>query len=165
MTLSGPGMSLHAVQRARALLVDLDRSRRPADVAQVAAALGHELQLAAAGLVQWLSVEEPHTMPGTPRPVVLATGTQRSRVLEQLAHMGDYGATDFELQADLAIGISSERRRRGELVDAGYVQAAMADEGALTRVHNSSPWTVWQVTDEGRDALKRIGAGEQITLL
>lgn len=165
MSLSGPGMSLQAVQRARALLVDLERSRRPADVAQVAAALSHELQLAAAGLVQWLSVEEPHTAPGAPRPVVLATGTQRSRVLEQLAHMDDYGATDFELQADLAIGISSERRRRGELVDAGYVHASMSDTGPLTRVHGSSHWTVWQVTESGRDALKRIGAGEQIRLL
>lgn len=165
MTLSGPGMSLQSVLRARALLVDLDRSRRPADVAQVVHALQHELQLAAAGLIEYLIVEEPETMPGAPRPIVLATGTQRSRVLEQLAHMAEYGATDFELQADLAIGISSERRRRGELVDAGYVQAAITEGGALTRVHNSSPWTVWQVTAEGVDALKRIGAGEQIRLL
>lgn len=165
MSASGPGISLQAVLRARALLVDLDRSRRPADVAQVVHALSHELQLAAAGLVEYLTVEEPETMPGAPRPVVLATGTQRSRVLEQLAHMADYGATDFELQADLSIGISSERRRRGELVDAGYVQAAMDGVGPMVRVHNSSPWTVWQVTHEGRDALKRIGAGEQITLL
>lgn len=165
MTASGPGMSLQAVLRARALLTDLDRSRRPADVAQVVHALSHELQLAAAGLVEYLATEEPETAPGVPRPVVLATGTQRSRVLEQLAQAGEHGATDFELQADLSIGISSERRRRGELVDAGYVQARMSEDGAVTRVHRSSPWTVWQITDEGRDALKRIGAGEQILLL
>jgi hypothetical protein len=158
-------MSLQAVLRARALLGDLDRSRRPADVAQVVHALQHELQLAAAGLVEHLTVEEPNTLPGAPRPVVLATGTQRSRVLEQLAHMADYGATDFELQADLSIGISSERRRRGELVDAGYVQAAMDGIGPVVRMHGSSPWTVWQVTASGRDALQRIGAGEQIRLL
>lgn len=161
-TTAGPAMSLQALQRARELLRDLDRSRRNADVAQIAHALGHELQLAAAGLVEWLDVKQPQLRAGVPRLVVLATGTQRSRILERLA---DEDATDLEVQESLLIPISSERRRRGELVDAGYVQAALDSLGPVVKMHNSSPWTVWQVTDEGRDALKRIGAGEQIPLL
>lgn len=47
----------------------------------------------------------------------------RERVYQYLKQMGDYGATDYELEKALKVYRTSAGKRRGELRDAGLVVA------------------------------------------
>lgn len=62
------------------------------------------------------------------------TGTQRHRVLEFIRGRGDDGATDDEIQVALNLNPSSERPRRIELVEGGYVRAKVVDGAAVERL-------------------------------
>ncbi len=176
-------MTNHAVslldhlQRARELLRDLNRSRLTSDLTQVAAGVEHELSAAeqvlrdlagdALGNMDGkVRGDAPETGRQAARRVVLRTGTQRSAVLIALGAAHD-GLTDFEVQAELGLAPSSERPRRGELVDAGLVEVAYSVDThePWTRVHNGNDWRVWQITPSGRLALDTIGTGEQMTFV
>lgn len=62
------------------------------------------------------------------------------RVLEFLRQAGDAGATDEEIQIGLAMNPSSQRPRRGELVDAGLVV-----EAGTRKTRSGRLATVWRV--------------------
>lgn len=167
-------VALSALRRAQAVLHDLDHSRREADLVQVASAARHEVDTALANLEQHLSsaVEDREgvlaarhheTSAEAARKVTLASGQQRHRILTALFHDGPL--TDYELQVSLAIKPSSERPRRGELVNGGFVQAVLSEQGkAQTRRHGATSaeetgtaWTLWEITEAGRAAIMRIG--------
>lgn len=164
---------LQHIQQARELLRDLNRSRVPGDINQVAAGLQHELEGAeqvlrdlagdALGDMEGkVRNDAPETSRRAARRVVLRTGTQRSGVLSALENLGSM--TDYQLQQALDLQPSSERPRRGELVDAGLVQVAYDVKGSpQTREHNGSEWRVWEITPAGRLAVATIGAGQQMT--
>jgi hypothetical protein len=67
----------------------------------------------------------------------------RARVLEYLEKRGDYGATDYEIQRDLAMGGSTQRPRRRELEQLGFIQQAQhkrpTASGRLAWVWKVSP--------------------------
>lgn len=169
-----PAVALLAhIQQARELLRDLTRSRLPSDIGQVAAGLQHELggaeqvlrDLAGDALADTegkVRRDAPETSRRAARRVVLRTGTQRSAIL---AYLGEYdAATDQLIQTALEIQPSSERPRRGELVDAGLVEAVLNDDGSRATVrHGDSEWGLWSLTPAGRLALATIGAGQQMT--
>jgi hypothetical protein len=150
---------LAAAARARALVADLDHANRPVDRHQVAAGVGHELDTILRGLHEALQERREAVAghrdgkvrsdaPATSRAAarqVLRSGTNRFRVLETLAWLP---ATDHELQHKLGMDPSTERPRRGELVDEGFVV-----ESGRTKRHKGRDWTVWRVTEAGRAAL------------
>lgn len=174
-------VTLSALRRAQGVLHDLDHSRREADLVQVASAARHEVDTALASLERYLSAatedrqgvlsaRPAETSVEAARKVTLASGQQRHRILTALFHDGPL--TDFELQTSLAIKPSSERPRRGELVNGGYVQAVLSEDGkARTRRHGATAggyqnpdmdgsgtaWTLWEITEAGRAAIMRIG--------
>lgn len=75
------------------------------------------------------------------------TGTARWRVLEAIAAVArdvrTVGLTDVEIQRATGLNPNSERPRRGELVDGGW----LADSG-ITREHYGREHTVWVLTDK-----------------
>jgi len=154
---------LHAIQaaavRARTLVADLDRTNQEADRRQVAAGIRHELDTVLRGLHEALQETRELAVgnragkvrsdaPATSRAAagrLLRSGTHRFRVLEFLAWCP---ATDHEIQTKLRMDPSTQRPRRGELVDAGYVV-----ETGKTKLHQGRAWAIWRVTEEGRRAL------------
>ena len=154
---------LAAASRARTLATDLERSDRDVDRRQVAAGVRHELDTilrlareALEGLAAAADTDMPGKVradaPGTSRAAAqattLKTGTARWRVLEAIWYAANDGATDHDLQHSLEMDPSTERPRRGELVDAGLVRAAGI------RTHDGREWTVWVLTQAGADAYR-----------
>lgn len=164
-----------AAQRAHALVISLDQSRRPGELEQVLAGLDHEVLTIVNSLAYLLDAIEkaasataalvrsdlpgkvrsdaPATSRTAARAISIRTGTQRCRVLERLS-AGGY--TDYELQHDLGMSPSSERPRRGELVDLGLVAAGD------TRTHHGLEWTVWHLTPRGADVLALLWSGRTV---
>lgn len=159
-------MSLHealaAVVRARTLVADLDRSDRPEDRRQVAAGVRHELDTALVALRGRLEDERATAVAATPgkvrsdasdtsraaaQAVAPRRGTAAWTILSAIAD-SPAGLTDHEIQMQTMILPSTERPRRGELVDGGYVRNT-----GSTRLHVGSLWSIWEATDKGRDAI------------
>ena len=157
--------TIQGLNRARQLVADLDRVDKPVDRRQVADGVRHELDAA----LLWLHSEQerlraaaagdrpgkvradaPATSRATAARIVLKSGTARTRVLRALYDAPD-GLTDWEIQSGCGIPPSTERPRRGELVDAGLVAAS-----GRTRQHNGEDWTVWSITTSGVAAIRRI---------
>lgn len=162
-----------AAARARTLIADLERSDRPEDRRQVAAGVRHELDTVLRLLHAELTVLEsaatqdhpgkvrsdaPATSRAAAQAIALKTGSIRWRILEFLwiAESGQGGViplgggcTDLEIQQALNLNPSTERPRRGELVDAGLIQPLG------TREHNGQAWTVWALTQAGADAYRQ----------
>lgn len=155
-----------ALTRARKLVGDLDHSDRPVDRHQVAAGVRHELDTALRGLEERLEREK--TAVGAPGPGLIRTdaratsraagegvaprrGTHAWKVLCSLAaHPG--GQTDLEIQFETGIPANTERPRRKELADGGFVRAT-----TRTREHNGTDWTVWELSERGWDVVAGVG--------
>jgi hypothetical protein len=152
--------------RMRALLADLDRTDKPVDRRQVADGIRHELDAAirwAAGELGRLRsaaegyrlgkvrADAPSTSRATAERVTVKSGTGRHKVLYALYRSAPDGLTDYELANLTELAPSTERPRRGELVDAGLVRAT-----AATRRHKGEVWTVWVITTSGVAALRAI---------
>lgn len=75
------------------------------------------------------------------------TGTQRRKVLDYVAAEGERGATDEEIAAALGMLANTERPRRVELEEGGWI----ADSGLRRKTAASgSDAAVWTLTEEGR---------------
>ena len=168
-------VSLHEVQaaatRARTLTIDLERTNRPEDRHQVAAGVRYELdtilrlvhdelerleRAATSDQAGKVRRDAPATSRAAAQAITLQTGTARWRILERLviAHDSGWGGlTDWELQQQLRLNPSTERPRRGELVDAGLV------ESHGERQHGDSHWAIWKLTQAGADAYQERTQG------
>lgn len=86
--------------------------------------------------------------PDTQRQAAVAaypnTGTARRRVLDFIALHG--GATDEEMQDGLNMNPSTQRPRRVELVEGGWVE----DSGRTRKTGSGSAACVWALTERGR---------------
>lgn len=161
-----------AASRAKALAHGLEQSRRDTDIQQVVAGLLHELATTCGHLAPVLDALDaaaaavvtptpgkvrsnaPATSQAAARAVTVKTGTQRYAILAEL----DKGpASDWMLQRDLRMASSSQRPRRGELVDMGLV----APTGGTTR-HDGSDWTMWALTPLGLEVLRRLWSGSKV---
>lgn len=172
------GSILAAASRARTLATDLERSNRPEDRHQVAAGVRHELdailrlvrgelerlaELAAGDAPGKVRNDAPETSRAAAEAITVKTGTTRWRIMELLWEAGEPdtyrgrqfkgGCTDYELQQQLKLNPSTERPRRGELVDANLVRAVG------TRKHSDgfggfSEWRIWALTQAGADAYR-----------
>lgn len=68
-----------------------------------------------------------------------AADTQRGRILSYLRGAGGVGATDEQIQEHLNLNPSTERPRRIELVQQGYV----VDSGRTARTRSGRRAVVW----------------------
>lgn len=160
-----------AVDRATQLLTVLDRQHTVAELHERARAIRHELKTAqeafsalGADVVAPMSGkvrgDAPETSRAAARAIRTRSGSQRHQLLALLVG-GAYA--DWQLQSIGGIGASSERPRRLELVEAGYIEAARDDDGKLiTRKHPHSglDCQVWRATAKGRAALAQLDAGQ-----
>ena len=92
---------------------------------------------------------DPETCHIAAASAALRASHGRLRALRQLS----YGArTDFELAAATGVIQSSIGKRRGELRDAGFVEAAIGTDGKTEKrpSDSGSPAIVWRITDKGR---------------
>lgn len=88
----------------------------------------------------------PGTSHAAAGKVLGKTGTSRRRLMAAIAILA---RTDEELQRDLAMPANTQRPRRVELVDLGFVRATTLRRATDT----GSPSIVWEATDDGRAAL------------
>lgn len=86
--------------------------------------------------------------PDTQRQAAVAaypnTGTARRRVLDFIAHSA--GATDEQIQEGLRMNPSTQRPRRVELVEGGWIE----DSGRTRRTRSGTAAAVWVLTARGR---------------
>lgn len=73
------------------------------------------------------------------------TGTQRRRVLNAISRAGDDGRTDEELQRELEMNPSTQRPRRVELVEQGWIE----DSGHRRSTRSGRSAVVWILTHRG----------------
>ena len=66
-------------------------------------------------------------------------GTKRRIVLDYIREMGDEGATDEEMQRRLFMSGNTQRPRRVELLDAGFIK----DSGARRKTPSGELAVVW----------------------
>lgn len=76
------------------------------------------------------------------------TGTDRRRVLDFVASRGEWGATDDEMQQALRMNPSTQRPRRVELRDGGWIEQS----GRKRRTLSRRAAVVWVLTARGRAA-------------
>jgi hypothetical protein len=166
--------ALRCAERALRLVADLTQVRNPADLRQVSAGARGELECVIREISDGLDEQRRSatanregkvrddalsTSKATARNITVKSGSQRALVLLALYHRGDL--TDFELQEILSLSPSSQRPRRGELVDAGFVRPVLNGEGmGITKRHNGNDWQLWQLTDDGESVASGLtGAG------
>ena len=77
--------------------------------------------------------------------VLPASGTQRRWVLDWIRVQGEHGATDEEIQLGLGMNPSTQRPRRVELVEGGWIE----DSGKLRKTRSGRNAVVWSLKDEG----------------
>ena len=82
--------------------------------------------------------------------VMPATGTWRRRVLRAIWQRGEDGATDDELQVLLDLNPSTERPRRVELVDGGWIE----DSSRRRRTRSGHSAVVWTLTPTAWERLR-----------
>ena len=75
------------------------------------------------------------------------TGTARRRVLDAIGFAGDGGLTDEQIQTRLGMNPSTQRPRRIELQEGGWI--TKAERTRWTRSHRAA--VVWVLTEKGRD--------------
>jgi hypothetical protein len=102
-------------------------------------------------------------MPTGPQPTTKAaalkvlprTGTQRAEVLDAIIGAGAYGMTDAELQRALGMNPNTERPRRVELVEGGWI----ADSGQRRASAGADLSIVWTLSLQGRQRLVNLVGG------
>jgi transcription initiation factor IIE alpha subunit len=85
------------------------------------------------------------------------SGRERIRVLTVIADAGDRGLTDEEIQTLLEMNPSTERPRRVELVERGWVQKT----GARRRTRSGRSAVVWRLSPAALRHLYRVGGLER----
>jgi hypothetical protein len=170
-------LALKASERALILLRVLDREHDPAELHRAARGVRHEVETAQHLLLglgtRVVAQREGKSVSGAPvtsqaaaRAIRTRSGSQRHRVLRELANWRDGGGlTDWQLQAALGLGANSERPRRLELVEAGYVRAAKREDGTPVTAREPRSGLAcqsWEVTLAGLAALRQLEAGQTV---
>ena len=91
--------------------------------------------------------DHPETSRAAAWAVAPRTGTQRRKVLVAIAYKP---RTDEELQADLAMSGNTERPRRVELVEGGWIE----DSGERRKTRAGDDAIVWSLTEKARAELR-----------
>jgi hypothetical protein len=116
-------------------------------VRRAAVILADEVRAAAADTMGKARADHPDTSRKAALDALPRTGTQRSEVLRVVAHaarIGLVGLTDVEVQNVLDMVPNTERPRRVELVDGGWLR-----DSGKRRAHNGRDHIVWTLTEKG----------------
>lgn len=163
--------ALAALERARACVGRLDWSRGTEELDRAQAGVKHELETARrelealtadalaprAGLVRG---DHGRTSRRAAAGCTITGTNQRGRLLRHLFERGDDGATDQFMQDTLALGASSQRPRRVELVRMDLVR----DSGRTRKLANGREAVVWVLTEKGRSVAARLGVQVPLAL-
>lgn len=93
--------------------------------------------------------DHPDTSHEAARLVAPKSGTARQRVLAAIAKADPRGITDEGIQRVLGMNPSTERPRRVELVEEGWV----TDSGERVREKERASMILWVLTDQARSVL------------
>lgn len=93
--------------------------------------------------------DHPDTSRLAARLIAPKSGTKRQQVLAAIATAEPGGITDEGIQRVLGMNPSTERPRRVELVEEGWV----TDSGERVREKERASMILWVLTDQGRAAL------------
>jgi hypothetical protein len=95
--------------------------------------------------------DHPDTSKQAARLIAPKSGSDRERVLQTVlaTWYSEHGRTDEELQDILGMDPSTERPRRVELVEGGWLE----DSGKRRPTRSGRQAIVWQVTDDARNSL------------
>jgi hypothetical protein len=162
-----------AVDRSAELLTILDVEHTPIGLHARARAVRHEIRTLQEQLSQLFSditaqtpgkvgTASPETSRAAARAMATRTGSQRHTIL---AALGRQPSADWQIQSDTGIMANSQRPRRLELVEAGYVAAATDDDGKRVVVKDPDSGfdcQVWQITAKGRTALSVLNSGQMV---
>ena len=164
-----------ALARGLELLTILSRGHTTEELHARARAVRHELETAQAFLsafgddipaprVGKATADAPETSQAAARAIRTRSGSQRHRILGDLVSAAGPLA-DWQIQERLGLIANSERPRRLELVEAGYVRAAHAEDGEPRTVADPASGLAcqaWEPTPAGRVALSRLNAGQMV---
>lgn len=93
--------------------------------------------------------------PDTQREAAIAvyprTGTDRRRVLDWIATQGARGATDEEIVEALRMPANTERPRRNELLNDGWI----VDSGERRRTSTGTDAAAWVLSERGAEEWRR----------
>lgn len=164
-----------AVDRALELLRVLNVEHTTQELHSRARAVRHELETAQGYLSRFatdipaqragkVGSGAPETRQAAARAIRTRSGSQRHEILRELVEVGPLA--DWQIQRRLGLIPNSERPRRLELVEAGYVRPARDGQ-------NGDPVTVpdrvtkfqcqvWEATPAGRAALAKLNAGQMV---
>lgn len=151
-----------AVLRALRLAKVLDVEHTPEELHAAFRAVRHELET-----LRGVHVPEAPVPTSAPELKSAQTGrgtqpgSQRHLVLGVLAVAP---LADFQVANQLRIDVQLIRRRRHELMAAGWVERVLVDEG-VRKVHQADTrrdCTVYQITDVGITALRRLRSGQTV---
>lgn len=95
--------------------------------------------------------DHPETSVYAARLALPKTGSIRHNVLRAIAKRGPDGATDEEIQDTLGCRANTQRPRRVELVNEGWVE----DSGLRRPTVTGAPSIVWRLSQRGHDAWLR----------
>jgi hypothetical protein len=151
-----------AILRALRLAKVLDVEHTTEELHRALRAIRHELETLRAMYI-----------PETPQPTAELTlrsartgratrpGSQRHQVLGALAVVP---LADFQVANQLRIDVQLIRRRRHELVAAGWVEAVLVGNAVrkVTQAETRRDCTVYQITDLGVAALQRLRSGQTV---
>lgn len=165
--------ALSALERAEVLLTVLNREHTSAELYSAVRGIRHEVRSArdllqafgrdvTAQLPGKVGAGAPETSQAAARAIRTRSGSQRHTLLRELRGSD---LTDFQLQRDTGIVANSERPRRLELLEAGYIASATGVDGKrVTRPHPHSglDCQVWTITEKGRNALSFLESGQQV---
>jgi hypothetical protein len=174
-----------AAARALELLLILDREHTTEELHGNARAVRHELLSVQDSLGLFaldvpapregkVRADAPETGQAAARAIATRSGSQRHKILQEIS-LAATGRTDAELQFILHLGGNSERPRRVELKEAGYIRVATWEDIApgqtmhppdqvATRMNPSTARAceVWTVTELGRAALRKLESGQAV---
>lgn len=160
-----------AVLRALRLAKVLDVEHTPEELHAAFRAVRHELET-----LRGLHVPEAPVPTSAPEPKSARTGraTQPGSMRHKILAVLSLGSlADFQLIAELAkdgayrdvlVTLHAVRRRRHELMAAGWVEPVLVGEGVRKARQESTgrDCTVYQVTDLGLKALRRLRSGQEV---
>lgn len=186
-------MAGSAVHRALELCRVMNREHEGAELYKAFRAVRHELETIQDLLHRFAADQSGARRgqvggdhPDTSRSAAAAamrtrSGSQRHKILEWLAAAGPLA--DFQVQEDLALNGNSQRPRRVELAQAGYVEvltwavnetlerpfpaerpAGASPESAVLVKHSATGMRceVWRITPLGQAALAKLNAGQTV---
>lgn len=151
-----------AILRALRLAKVLDVEHTAEELHAALRAVRHELEtLGAAHLPRTPKPVEAHELKSAGVGRATQPGSRRHLIMNELSFSPQ---ADFQVSNALRVDVQVIRRRRHELVAAGWVEAVLAGDQVrkVEQAETRRDCTVYQLTDLGIAALNRLRSGQTV---